>query len=178
MLLWVTYHNRPGGFGVAVAPRFGLLYFMTVDPTSQLMSQPANQYILLSFFPPHFSYDLMRKEKRKPYIKEFIAYSKHLVLFTGGWHGGGGLRKMGSFTTIRALSSELQDRRNASFKSMQEFYNKNLFKNIFQMLGKCFEYKRQPTWLYVLSRRWTQEGFEQQEAKWQQKNTLLVASMW
>lgn len=34
----------------------------------------------------------------------------HLVLLTGGRQGGGGLRKMGSFTTIKALSSELEDR--------------------------------------------------------------------
>lgn len=37
-----------------------------------------------------------------------IPYSRHLVLFTGGLQGGGGLRNTGSFTTIRALSSELQ----------------------------------------------------------------------
>lgn len=40
-----------------------------------------------------------------------ITYSMHLVLLTDGWHGGGGLRKIGSFTTIRALSSELQHKR-------------------------------------------------------------------
>lgn len=45
----VTYQNGPGGFVIAVthAPEFGLLYFMTVDPTSQLMSQPANQHTYL-----------------------------------------------------------------------------------------------------------------------------------
>lgn len=45
------------------------------------------------------------------YIRESVTYSMHLVLFTGGWQGGRGLRKMGSFTTIRAflrLSSELK----------------------------------------------------------------------
>lgn len=50
----------------------------------------------------------------------FITYSKHLVLFTGGWQGGDGLRKMGSFTTIRALSSALQQAR----KSRQRVLNK------------------------------------------------------
>lgn len=43
-------------------------------------------------------------------------YSMHLVLLTGGWQGGGGLRKMGSFTTIRALSSELKHGRAAKEK--------------------------------------------------------------
>lgn len=39
----VTYQNRPGGFVVAVilSSRFGLLNFVTVDPTPQLMGQPA-----------------------------------------------------------------------------------------------------------------------------------------
>lgn len=32
----------------------------------------------------------------------------HLVLLTEGWQGGDGLTKMGSFTTIRALSSDLK----------------------------------------------------------------------
>ena len=34
----------------------------------------------------------------------------HLVLFTGGRQGEGGWRKPGSFITIRALSSELEER--------------------------------------------------------------------
>lgn len=48
----VTYENGPGGFVIAVthAPGFGLLHFMTVDPTPQLMGQPANQRILNSLF--------------------------------------------------------------------------------------------------------------------------------
>lgn len=112
----VTYQNGPGGLVIAIthSPGFGQLHFMTVDPTPQLMSQPANQIqSILS--------GLMWKEKGHQlismlvcfhwYMKVFITYSKHFVLLTGGWQGGGGLRKIGSFTTIRALSSELQHRR-------------------------------------------------------------------
>lgn len=42
---WVTYRDGPGGFVVAVAHAsgFGQLYLMAVDPTPQLMGQPANQ---------------------------------------------------------------------------------------------------------------------------------------
>lgn len=41
----VTYQNGPSRFVVIVmyAPDFGLLHFMTVDPTPQLMGQPVNQ---------------------------------------------------------------------------------------------------------------------------------------
>lgn len=40
-----TYQNGPGGFVIAVthASGSGLLHFMAVDPTPQLMGQPANQ---------------------------------------------------------------------------------------------------------------------------------------
>lgn len=46
------YQNGPGGFGIGVthAPKFGLLHFMTVDPTPQLIRQSANEQIYFIFF--------------------------------------------------------------------------------------------------------------------------------
>lgn len=96
---------------VTHAPEFGLLYFMTVDPTSQLMSQPANQHTYLFIILVSVGEMLHKRSKVGQILKEFMTYSKHLVLLTGGWQGGGGLRKTGSFTTISALSSELQHTR-------------------------------------------------------------------
>lgn len=36
----LTYQNGPAGLVIAGATDFGLLYFMAVDPTSQLVHQP------------------------------------------------------------------------------------------------------------------------------------------
>lgn len=67
-------------------------------------------------------------------LKEFVTYCIHLVLLTGGWQGGGGLRERWSFTTIRALSSELQhgqekdnrsDQTQAIHQSVQTLRNPN-----------------------------------------------------
>ncbi|TNN42192.1 hypothetical protein EYF80_047654 [Liparis tanakae] len=68
-----------------------------------------------------------------------------------GWQGGGGPRKMGSFNTIRALSSELQrgtqsrerlvnKQEGAQTLSRQcRTPNKNLDVNISRMSRRCFE---------------------------------------
>lgn len=47
----------------------------------------------------------------------------HLVLLTEGWQGGDGLTKMGSFTTIRALSSDLK--RNKKHRDVKERKSQN-----------------------------------------------------
>jgi len=86
-------------------------------------------------------------------MTEFITYSKHFVVLTGGWQDGGGARKMGSFNTIRALSSALQ----RGTESRERLVNKqegvqtlsrqcktpnnNLDVNISRMLRRCFECK-------------------------------------
>lgn len=140
---------------VTHAPGLCLLHFMTVDPTPQLVSQPVRQGYTHQTL-AHKTHKELEGTKVR-WLNKLITDSMHLVLLIGGWQASGCLKKTGSFTTIRALSSELKQRREHTERKIRKQIRvlqgcshtpkclkgiqKALFKNTFHMLGICSECK-------------------------------------